>query len=264
MGPCNGFLRGSSGSTPSRKNLLCLQSRLLSSARLRRLRLVTVTVTSAVTVTTRTAVPPTTVLACRLHRLSSTWTTLGSGYGTTPAVTAVTAVTTAPAAPAAPAAVAVRASRALGPAPQSVSRKPCIPWGARPSLLSAQAYDYYTTTRSSPVLLTPRETEPHVLVPARVSSFNPNSSLFASQNPNSFQVQPLLFRQPGFSRSFSTSSSTMTAVKLDGTAIAKSIREKLAAEVVEKQQLNPQYQPSLRIVQGWFAAASLFNIESCS
>ncbi|KAI0974025.1 formate--tetrahydrofolate ligase-domain-containing protein [Xylaria arbuscula] len=41
----------------------------------------------------------------------------------------------------------------------------------------------------------------------------------------------------------------MPAIKLDGTAIAKSIRERLAAEVVEKQKLNPQYQPSLKIIQ---------------
>ncbi|KAI1425715.1 formate--tetrahydrofolate ligase-domain-containing protein [Xylaria sp. FL1777] len=41
----------------------------------------------------------------------------------------------------------------------------------------------------------------------------------------------------------------MTAIKLDGTAIAKSIREKLAAKVVEEQKLNPQYQPSLKIIQ---------------
>ncbi|GAP83205.2 putative formate-tetrahydrofolate ligase [Rosellinia necatrix] len=41
----------------------------------------------------------------------------------------------------------------------------------------------------------------------------------------------------------------MTAIRIDGTAIAKSIREKLAAEVVEKQKLNPQYQPALRIIQ---------------
>ncbi|TGJ88747.1 hypothetical protein E0Z10_g110 [Xylaria hypoxylon] len=41
----------------------------------------------------------------------------------------------------------------------------------------------------------------------------------------------------------------MTAIKLDGTAIAKSIRERLAAEVVEKQKVNPQYQPSLKIIQ---------------
>ncbi|KAI1820491.1 formate--tetrahydrofolate ligase-domain-containing protein [Xylaria intraflava] len=41
----------------------------------------------------------------------------------------------------------------------------------------------------------------------------------------------------------------MTAIKLDGTAIAKSIRERLAAEIAEKQKLNPQYQPSLKIIQ---------------
>ncbi|KAI1363090.1 formate--tetrahydrofolate ligase-domain-containing protein [Xylaria arbuscula] len=41
----------------------------------------------------------------------------------------------------------------------------------------------------------------------------------------------------------------MTAIKLDGTAIAKSIRERLAAEIVEKQKLNPHYQPSLKIIQ---------------
>ncbi|KAI1331803.1 formate--tetrahydrofolate ligase-domain-containing protein [Xylariaceae sp. FL0255] len=41
----------------------------------------------------------------------------------------------------------------------------------------------------------------------------------------------------------------MTAVKLDGTAIAKAIRERLAAEVVEKQKINPKYRPSLKIIQ---------------
>jgi methylenetetrahydrofolate dehydrogenase (NADP+)/methenyltetrahydrofolate cyclohydrolase/formyltetrahydrofolate synthetase len=42
----------------------------------------------------------------------------------------------------------------------------------------------------------------------------------------------------------------MTATKIDGTAIAKSIRERLAAEIVEKQKTNPRYQPCLKIVQG--------------
>ncbi|KAI0148758.1 formate--tetrahydrofolate ligase-domain-containing protein [Xylariaceae sp. FL1272] len=41
----------------------------------------------------------------------------------------------------------------------------------------------------------------------------------------------------------------MTATKLDGTAIAKAIRERLAAEVVEKQKINPKYRPSLKIIQ---------------
>ena len=42
----------------------------------------------------------------------------------------------------------------------------------------------------------------------------------------------------------------MTAAKIDGTAIAKSIRERLGAEIKKKQESNPRYKPSLKIVQG--------------
>lgn len=41
----------------------------------------------------------------------------------------------------------------------------------------------------------------------------------------------------------------MTATKIDGTAIAKSIRERLGAEIKKKQESNPRYKPSLKIVQ---------------
>ncbi|PMD56892.1 FTHFS-domain-containing protein [Hyaloscypha bicolor E] len=41
----------------------------------------------------------------------------------------------------------------------------------------------------------------------------------------------------------------MTATKIDGTAIAKKIREKLHAEIVETQKTNPRYKPSLKIIQ---------------
>ncbi|KAH8671363.1 formate-tetrahydrofolate ligase [Xylariales sp. PMI_506] len=41
----------------------------------------------------------------------------------------------------------------------------------------------------------------------------------------------------------------MAAQKLDGNAIAKAIREKLAAEIEEKQKINPRFQPSLKIIQ---------------
>ncbi|KAI1105336.1 formate-tetrahydrofolate ligase [Jackrogersella minutella] len=41
----------------------------------------------------------------------------------------------------------------------------------------------------------------------------------------------------------------MTATRLDGTAIAKKIRERLAAEIVEKQRSNPKYKPCLKIIQ---------------
>ncbi|OCL05841.1 putative C-1-tetrahydrofolate synthase mitochondrial precursor [Glonium stellatum] len=41
----------------------------------------------------------------------------------------------------------------------------------------------------------------------------------------------------------------MTATKIDGTAIAKSIRERLGADIKKKQESNPRYRPSLKIVQ---------------
>lgn len=51
-------------------------------------------------------------------------------------------------------------------------------------------------------------------------------------------------------RHFSSTTAIMGAIKLDGTAIAKAIRERLGAEIVEKQKLNPRYKPCLKIIQG--------------
>jgi len=52
-------------------------------------------------------------------------------------------------------------------------------------------------------------------------------------------------------RPFSTSTSAMAAAKIDGTAIAKKIRERLQAQILERQRANPLFKPSLKIVQGW-------------
>ncbi|CAK7245959.1 MAG: tetrahydrofolate synthase [Sporothrix thermara] len=41
----------------------------------------------------------------------------------------------------------------------------------------------------------------------------------------------------------------MVAAKIDGTALAKRIRESLRAEVAEKQKTNPRFQPCLKIIQ---------------
>lgn len=57
----------------------------------------------------------------------------------------------------------------------------------------------------------------------------------------------------------------MVAAKLDGNAIAKSIREKLCAEVTEKQKLNPRFKPCLKIIQGMaklLVILYLFNADS--
>jgi hypothetical protein len=53
-------------------------------------------------------------------------------------------------------------------------------------------------------------------------------------------------------RQFSSTSAAMAATKIDGTAIAKKIREKLHAEIEATQKSNPRYKPSLKIIQGNF------------
>ena len=53
-----------------------------------------------------------------------------------------------------------------------------------------------------------------------------------------------------FGRSFSSTSSAMRATSIDGTSIAKGIREKLRHEVQQAQQTNPRFKPSLAIIQG--------------
>ena len=48
---------------------------------------------------------------------------------------------------------------------------------------------------------------------------------------------------------FSSTTCAMAAEKIDGTAIAKAIRERIYAEIKETQAKNPRYKPSLTIVQ---------------
>jgi methylenetetrahydrofolate dehydrogenase (NADP+)/methenyltetrahydrofolate cyclohydrolase/formyltetrahydrofolate synthetase len=51
-------------------------------------------------------------------------------------------------------------------------------------------------------------------------------------------------------RLFSSSSAAMGAQLIDGTAIAKDIRESINADIRKKQQANPRYKPCLVIIQG--------------
>jgi methylenetetrahydrofolate dehydrogenase (NADP+) / methenyltetrahydrofolate cyclohydrolase / formyltetrahydrofolate synthetase len=82
-----------------------------------------------------------------------------------------------------------------------------------------------------------------------LSSFPPPFSIFSTY------TRPLLSTQAAYSRnnqraSFSSTSIAMTAKKIDGTAIAKSIRERLHAEIKNTQKTNPRFKPSLKIIQG--------------
>jgi hypothetical protein len=236
MGLSDGFLHGSNVATSMRKNLLCVHSRLWN-ARLGRQRLAAAISVTAVISTAASAAG----LARRLHRPTPIDVRPSRGNCTAPTLAAGT--------------TALFTGRGAASAPQCRSQKPCRSYRARLSYLPIQAHDYYTTTtRPSPALLTPRKTGPRVIVPVRISHSITrsiaNSSSSPPRNPNLFQVSSSVLHTPSLLRSFSTSLSTMAAIKLDGTAIAKSIREKLAAEVVEKQKLNPQYQPCLKIIQG--------------
>ncbi|KAK4194581.1 putative C-1-tetrahydrofolate synthase [Triangularia verruculosa] len=70
---------------------------------------------------------------------------------------------------------------------------------------------------------------------------NLTTALFhpASAQPNSFLAH----------RAFSSSSAVMVAQRIDGTAVAKRVREQLKAEIAEKKGINPRFQPCLKIIQ---------------
>lgn len=56
--------------------------------------------------------------------------------------------------------------------------------------------------------------------------------------------------QPILTRAFSNTRTVMAGTKIDGNAVAKGIREKLAAQIKKTQETNPRYKPSLVIIQG--------------
>lgn len=45
----------------------------------------------------------------------------------------------------------------------------------------------------------------------------------------------------------------MAATKIDGTAIAKKIRERLRSEIAQVRDTNPRFRPSLKIIQGVYS-----------
>lgn len=55
----------------------------------------------------------------------------------------------------------------------------------------------------------------------------------------------------------------MVAEKIDGTAVAKKIRERIGQEIKKKQETSSRFKPSLTIVQGELQT-SLFLSHSTS
>lgn len=82
-------------------------------------------------------------------------------------------------------------------------------------------------------------------------TFTPSSSRNLLRIRSSIIRRPSSIDSSALGRAFfSTSSAVMAAQKIDGTAIAKSIRGRLQVEIQERKQANPKYIPSLKIIQG--------------
>ncbi|KAM7199349.1 hypothetical protein V8F20_005744 [Naviculisporaceae sp. PSN 640] len=87
------------------------------------------------------------------------------------------------------------------------------------------------------------------LFPGHVNrSFSTSST--CSQIGSSSAPSPTNIEAQGEGSSSTKVRGAMTATKIDGTAVAKRIREGLKATIAEKKQINPRYQPSLKIIQG--------------
>lgn len=99
----------------------------------------------------------------------------------------------------------------------------------------------------------------HISLPLTVRSYGIHSGPnYLKEIPNSKQSSALqvtsrsrdkLILHPLGSRSISSSAPRMSAERIDGTAIAKNIRERINAEIKKTQETNPRYKPSLTIVQ---------------
>ena len=118
--------------------------------------------------------------------------------------------------------------KALLQAPRLFQHKPSLPL-----LSSALAARSYSSLRASILHLSTKPLTPlfHILLARRPV------------------VQPGQVLRSRGDRTFSSSTFKMAATKIDGTAIAKSIRERISGEIKKTQATNPRYKPSLTIVQ---------------
>ncbi|KJZ78758.1 C-1-tetrahydrofolate synthase [Hirsutella minnesotensis 3608] len=110
---------------------------------------------------------------------------------------------------------------------------------AASSLHRTRSHHHLDLSRRRPHRRDPRNNHCPLATPAAVVLLSRRSARQAS-----------LASLPSAHRAFATTPRpAMAAQKLDGTAIAKSIRERIGVEIAEKQKLNPRYKPCLKIIQ---------------
>ncbi|KAK4229428.1 putative C-1-tetrahydrofolate synthase [Podospora fimiseda] len=91
----------------------------------------------------------------------------------------------------------------------------------------------------------------HSAAPRSVPRHDCPSSRSVLFNNALFHPASSLSFQPHIHRAAFSSSAVvaMAAEKIDGTAIAKKVREQLKANIAEKKAINPRFQPCLKIIQ---------------
>lgn len=133
-----------------------------------------------------------------------------------------------------------------GRLPLPDSRSACAP-----TLFTTGAANSTSSLLSPPLLVTSGDSAHLSSSPSQLS--RPFSTQCrARPTATEFSASPSSVPRRRFSRSYPA----MVAQKLDGNAIAKTIREKLATEIAEKQKANPRYKPCLKIIQGMHRTAS--------
>lgn len=116
-----------------------------------------------------------------------------------------------------------------------------------PTLFIIGAANSTTTLSSSPLRIAFGDSGNHC------SSTSQLSRPFSTQcriRPTVSKFSPSSLSSSIPRRNFSRTYPAMVAQRLDGNAIAKTIRERLATEIAEKQKINPRYKPCLKIIQG--------------
>lgn len=85
----------------------------------------------------------------------------------------------------------------------------------------------------------------------RPSNFARNFCCIATcgPQPNNKKRSAVKQAHAAGNRNFSGSAKTMAAERIDGTAIAKAIRDRINSDIRRTQETNPRYKPSLTIVQ---------------
>ncbi|CEJ88534.1 Putative C-1-tetrahydrofolate synthase-like protein [[Torrubiella] hemipterigena] len=124
----------------------------------------------------------------------------------------------------------------LQQSPHSASVTSRVPSATTPDSTSATQLSAAFHPTIAPTATNPQSvfTRRRFLAASRLSPLPTTSSSLVSSRNN---------------RLFSTTTAAMVARQLDGTAIAKAIRERIGAEIAERQKANPRYQPCLKIIQ---------------